>query len=265
MAARGNTKSKSLPSFRKTITAYLQKPRQDDSQDESEPGNVGTCVNVPPASPKTSVVVGTPRDHDKSVTSGITLLTEETRTASVSEVGLGINAQIEAHGLSVDADADVGINVDADVDVDVDADVNLEALIDTLGTEWADCKSGGEGEGEGRIPHVTSALTSSSFDMSWSTVVSRGTARVMKANSLMNNNLKSLGAPVSSSDFVIPHKLTSDWTKDHDGHGQAHGAHGMHGRGSVHIGQLGLAGGELQHKSLIKPVFLAYGRVSAET
>ncbi len=80
----------------------------------------------------------------------------------------------------------------------------------------------------------------------------------------MNNNLKSFGVPASSSDFVIPSKPASDQTKDHDGHGQAYGAHGMHGRGSAHVGQLGLAGGELQHKSLIKAVFLSYGRVSAE-
>ena len=111
---------------------------------------------------------------------------------------------------------------------------------------------------------MTGALTSSSSDMLWSTVVSRGTACVVKANSLMNNNLKSFGAPASSSDFVIPHKLTSDWTKDHNGHGQAHGARGMRGRGSVHVSQFGLAGSKLQHKSLIEPVFLAYGRVSAE-
>ncbi len=140
---------------------------------------MGTCVNMPPASPKISVV-GTPCDHDKLVTSRMTLPTEETRSASVSEVGLGINAWIEAHELSVDvdtdADTDVGIDVNADADVDVD--VNLEALIDTLGTEWADCESGGEGEG--MIPHVTGASTSSSSDMPWSTVVSRGTTCVAK-------------------------------------------------------------------------------------
>ena len=106
---------------------------------------------------------------------------------------------------------------------------------------------------------MTGALTSSSSDMS---VVSRGTTHVVKANSLTNNNLKSFGAPTSSSDFVIPHKPPSDQTKDCDGHGQAHGTCG---RGSVYVGQLGLAGSELQHKLLIEPVFLAYGRVSAET
>ncbi len=36
-------------------------------------------------------------------------------------------------------------------------------------------------------------------------------------------------------------------------------------RGATNVGQMGFAGAELQHKSLVEPVFLAYNRVSAET
>lgn len=74
-------------------------------------------------------------------------------------------------------------------------------------------------------------------------------------------------APPDSQDFVIPHKAADgNLGEQHQGRARTRGLpprvqSSIRGRGAL---QVAGGGNELQHKSLVKPVFLAYGRVSGE-
>ena len=171
MAGHGNVKSNGVPGIRKTITAYLCKPKQDDGDHMG--GLAATGDNAQAVSLMATLVTLVDHDkHDKHgkhgkhheheqeqvkfVTNGMTLLTVETHiNGMMSEVRTDLSSQIGEIGN----------------DTDLDADVDLEAAVGTDGTEWAECDS-----------EAKQGQASVESPMMWSTVVSRGAAHVAKAN-----------------------------------------------------------------------------------
>ena len=144
-------------------------------------------------------------------------------------------------GVIPDKPTDDG-NCSADVQnigFDSDVDPDLEEPILQDGTEWADAVGMVSNDGQ-------TGVSTQPEQSLWSTVVG------CKANSLANTRKVGDGA----KDFVIPDKHLTLPSSSVRGRG-------LHatGQGGYH---LDFSGPEIQHKSVVEPVFLAYNRVSTD-
>ncbi len=136
-------------------------------------------------------------------------------------------------------------------DEDSDSGPNLEAAVMQTGTEWADAT-----EETPEVMQVNSDQQNQPDNqVKWSMVVMRRASQVAAACPaplVPNQNVDN-----RANNFVIPNKVGPKQVKMCTQHSVRSGTQG---RG----GQFDFSGPELQYKSVVELVFLAYNRVSVE-
>ncbi len=129
----------------------------------------------------------------------------------------------------------------------VDADIDMESFTASMGTDWADTVDDSADKTSDLVSDSESSLT----DALWTTIMSR-----------QSNNLAAANARGSSgaADFVILYSRSQIQKLQSKTNAPIHGGRSFHG------GLLSsFSGPELQHKSVVEPIFLAYNHVSTET
>ena len=141
-----------------------------------------------------------------------------------------------------------------------DMDLDLEQPVLITGTEWADAV---ERQDKEQLDDEKSA-NEAQEEESWEAVANHKTARLVASRAKVDE----------AQDFVIPIQEGSLGAGNDTGHvsgsGPGHGANRGWGGGLVRGGATfssavfpDIHGQELQHKSLVEPIFLAYKRVSS--
>ena len=136
-------------------------------------------------------------------------------------------------------------------------DMGYEDHITETGTEWAD-----EVSTDNMADNEVSAGSSS-----WAAIVRAGAEHLAKTNP---GNARDCGqVSANASDFVIPPNQSSNMTKRGSSSIRSQGTRSVHG-GGLNLSEglmnlsLALDGPEVQHKTTVEPIFLAYKCVSLE-